>query len=222
MKIWRCGDVTTSHDHPLKILASEKWRRHQISTVMLTPLLLTPSSNDDNTPARDSGTQPSRASVGVSAQLQFSPDLVVMGAILLVRRCGVTVSPRFNMLPFAALIHLALHQILKQRDIKMDMTIWRFYMALSRKAKGSKCLCEAKRELQGPPPKWRRFPNQAFPSGTPPVGWGGAQQTANNGGYQQSQNFRGRPRSGWERGHGTASATSTSATAGASASQSGQ
>ena len=97
-----------------------------------------------------------------------------------------------------------------------------FYMALSRKAKGSKRLREAKRELQGPPPKRRRFPNQPFPGGAPPVGRGGAQQSTNSGGYQQSQNFRGRPRSGRGRGRGTPSATSTSAAAGAPASQSGQ
>ena len=95
-----------------------------------------------------------------------------------------------------------------------------FYTALSRKAKGSKRLREAKRELQGPPPKRRRFPNQPFPGGAPPVGRGGAQQSTNSGGYQQSQNFRGRPRSGRGRGRGTPSATSTSAAAGAPASQS--
>ena len=57
-------------------------------------------------------------------QPSFSLGIDVMVAILSVRRCGVTASPRFTRSPFVALIHLTLRQILKWRDIKMmDMTI---------------------------------------------------------------------------------------------------
>ena len=115
-------------------LGFEQWRRSQITSVMLTPMLgflvsrlplfnnrvishhpmmiLIPPEIAVHSPAgHQRALQPS-----------FSPDLMlVMAALSLsLRRWEVTVSPKFNM--SQVLIHLTLHQTLEQRDIRMAMT----------------------------------------------------------------------------------------------------
>ena len=91
-----------------------KWRRSQISSVILTPILgflvshLALINNRLITPHPMMIIHPPEIAVHSPAghqrafQPSFSPDLVVMAAILSVRRWGVAVSPRFNMSPCAA------------------------------------------------------------------------------------------------------------------------